>query len=217
MTLVVSLTENNPVWAKQIESAGAHSVKVHLNVLHRASKTEFGSWKEEKEKIAEIPSSLSIPVGIVPGAEVTASGEDMKEIIAAGFDYLDIFAHHMPSSYLDIPELTKSVAIDYRYPVSDASFIKELGAEIFEASIIPPDEYGQPLTVRDLAFYKKLIQTVNVPVFIPTQRRVKPSEIRYLRRIGASGIAIGAVVTGKELDKILKTVEEFRKAIDELD
>ena len=216
MTLIVSLTENNPEWAKAIENAGAHSIKVHLNVLHRASKTCFKSWDEEKSKIASIPSSLSIPVGIVPGAEVTASEQDMKEIKEAGFDYLDIFAHHMPPMYLGIPEMSKSIAVDYRFPLERMNFLEELGADIFELSIIPPDEYGQPLTVRDLAFYKKITSSVTKPVFIPTQRQIKPSEVQYLRLAGASGIAIGAVVTEKTIDKILRTTEEFRKAIDKL-
>lgn len=216
MTLIVSLTENNPEWAKRIEAAGAHSIKVHLNVLHRASKTDFKSWAEEKGRIASIPSDLSIPVGIVPGAETTASDEDMAEIEAAGFDYLDIFAHHMPPAYMSSRVMTKSVAIDYRFPLERARILQDLGAEVIEASIVPPDEYRTPLTIRDIAFYKALIDSLGIPVFIPTQRKIRPCEVEWLRRAGASGIAIGAVVTEKTLDKVLRTTEEFRKAIDRI-
>ena len=205
MTLVVSLTENNLQWAKSIESAGAHSVKVHINVLsHRASKTHFKSWEEEKENIKEIPNELSIPVGIVPGAEVTASLEEMEEIKKCGFDYLDING------------MSKSVALDNHYPLDYAPIIEKLGADMIEASIIPPEEYGQPLTVKDISFYQKLISSVSIPVFIPTQRKIQPNQVKYLRRIGASGIAIGAVVTSKNIDTILRTTEEFRKEIDKL-
>ena len=177
MTLIVSLTENNPEWAKKIESAGAHSIKVHLNVLHRASKTDFKSWNEEKGKIASIPSDLEIPVGIVPGSEITASMEDMEEIKRAGFDYLDIFSHHMPPEYLSIEGMNKSVAIDFRYPLERVNIIEELGAEILEASIVPPDEYRTPLTLKDISFYKYLISKLSIPVFIPTQRKIKPCQV----------------------------------------
>ena len=217
MTLVVSLTENNLQWARSIESAGAHSIKVHINVLsHRASKTHFKSWEEEKENIKEIPKALSIPVGIVPGAEVTASLEEMEEIKKCGFDYLDIFSHHMPPAYLDIEGMSKSVALDNHYPLEYAPIIEKLGADMIEASIIPPEEYGQPLTVRDISFYQKLISSVSIPVFIPTQRKIQPNQVKYLRRVGASGIAIGAVVTSKNIETILRTTEEFRKEIDKL-
>ena len=87
---------------------------------------------------------------------------------------------------------------------------------MIEASIIPPEEYGQPLTVKDISFYQKLISSVSIPVFIPTQRKIQPNQVKYLRRVGASGIAIGAVVTSKNIDMILRTTEEFRKEIDKL-
>lgn len=217
MTLIVSLTENNPEWAKKIESAGAHSIKVHLNVLHRASKTDFRSWSEEKERIASIPSELSIPVGIVPGAETTASMEEMEEIKKAGFDYLDIFSHHMPPEYLSIKGMNKSVAIDFRYPLDRAKILEELGADVIEASIVPPDEYRTPLSIKDIAFYRHLISQLSIPVFIPTQRKIKPCQVEWLHRAGASGIAIGAVVTEKDLETVLRTTEAFRNAIDRLD
>ena len=216
MTLIVSLPENSESSAKAIESAGAHSIKVHLNCVHRASKTHFKTWTEEKEAISNIPNLLDIPVGIVPGAETTASMEEMRNIVDCGFDFLDIFSHHMPPEYLSISELTKSTAIDFRFDLNKADMLEKLGVEIIESSIIPPQEYGQPLTVNDLVLYKTLISSVKIPVFIPTQRKVKPEEIGYLREIGASGIAIGAVVTGNSLDGVLRMTEKFRKAIDKL-
>ncbi len=216
MTLIVSLPENDEKHAVAIENAGAHAIKVHLNCLHRASKTDFRSWSEEKERISSIPGLLSIPVGIVPGAETTATMAEMSEIIDSGFDFLDIFSHHMPPAYLDISQMTKVTAVDYRFDLAKVPVLESLGTEVFEASIIPPDEYGQPLSVRDLVLYKTLISSVKAPVFIPTQRKIKPEEVTHLHRIGAGGIAIGAVVCGKSLDGILRTTEAFRKAIDNI-
>jgi len=215
-TLIVSLPENSEDAAKAIENAGAHSIKVHLNCIHRASKTLFKSWEEEKNSISNIPKLLSIPVGIVPGAETTASAEEMEEIVNSGFDFLDIFSHHMPPAYLKIKELTKVNAVDNRFDLPKAKMLENIGIEIIESSIIPPQEYGLPLTVNDLVLYKTLISSVSIPVFIPTQRKVKPEEVSFFKEIGASGIAIGAVVTGNSLDSVLKMTERFRKVIDKL-
>lgn len=215
-TLIVSLTENDPILAKRIEVAGADAIKVHLNCIHRASKTDFRSWSEEKERISNIPQQLDIPVGIVPGAEVTATMEEMREILSCGFDFFDIFSHHMPPEYYQIEGMTKVTATDNRFVLERAHILEELGTEVVEASIVDLVEYGSPLTVLDLVKYKTLISGLKIPVFIPTQRKVKPEQVHYLRDVGASGIAIGAVVTTKDYDEVLRTTERFRKEIDKL-
>ncbi len=216
MTLIVSIPENDRETAMAVQEAGADAVKVHLNCNHRASGTHFGSWNEEKAAIREIPALLDIPVGIVPGAETVATSPEMNEIVDLGFDFLDIFAHHMPASYLGIAELTKVVATDYRFPLEHVSELERLGVEIIESSIIEPEGYGQPLSLRDLVRYRTLVRNTSCPVFIPTQRRIAPSDIPFLHRLGARGIAIGAVVTGKQRDEIVRVTREFRTALDAL-
>jgi len=216
MTLIVSIPENDPETAKAVQEAGADAIKVHLNCHHRASGTHFGSWNEEKAAIQDIPALLDIPAGIVPGAETVASLSEMKEIADLGFDFLDIFAHHMPVSYLGIAELTKVIATDYRFTLLHVPELEKLGLEIIEASIIEPEGYGQALSMRDLVHYSTLVQNTSCPVFIPTQRKIAPSDIPYLHRLGAGGIAIGAVVTGKQRDEIVRVTGEFRAAIDAL-
>jgi hypothetical protein len=216
MTLIVSLPENDLDTALMVEAAGADAIKVHLNCLHRASGTHFLSWEEERKKIEHIPSRLSIPVGIVPGAEKVATLEEMEIIRGAGFDFLDIFAHHIPCPYLDIRDMTKVVATDYRFPPDHVPHLAECGVDVIESSIINPEEYGTCLTIRDLCAYRSLIRKTICPVFVPTQRKIKPADIPHLRAAGASGIAIGAVVTGKKKEDIVAVTREFREAIDAL-
>jgi hypothetical protein len=216
MTLIVSLPENDLHTALYVEAAGADAIKVHLNCHHRASGTHFLSWEEERQRIEAIPGKLHIPVGIVPGAETVATLQEMESIREAGFDFIDIFSHHIPCPFLDISGMTKVVAIDYRFPLDQVPHLSALGAEIIESSIIPPEEYGSPLTLRDLCAYKELISRTECPVFVPTQRKIMPSDIPHLRRAGASGIAIGAVVTGKKRNEIAEVTKKFREAIDRL-
>lgn len=214
MTLIVSLPKNDPGLAKAVSEAGADAIKVHLNCHHRASGTHFGSWKEEKERIENIPSSLDIPVGIVPGAETVASMEEMEELSRLGFDFLDIFVNHMPCQFFGVRNMTKTIALDYTFPFDHISYLEDIGMEIIEASIIEPQGYGHPLSSRDLARYCELLAKTKCPVFIPTQRKIIPEDVPYLHRIGARGIAIGAVVTGMETDQIISVTRKFRESID---
>jgi len=216
MTLIVSLPENDLQTALYVEAAGADAIKVHLNCHHRASGTHFLSWEEERRKIEIIPQKLNIPVGIVPGAETVATMPEMEQIREAGFDFLDIFSHHLPCFFMDIPDMTKVVATDYRFPLDQVPHLSELGVDIIESSIINPEEYGSPLTLRDLCAYRSLMTKTSCPVFVPTQRKISPADIPHLRKAGASGIAIGAIVTGKKKDEIAAVTKRFREAIDAL-
>jgi hypothetical protein len=214
LTLLVSLPKNDPDIALAVEEAGADAIKVHLNCHHRASGTHFGPWEEERLKIEELPSRLHIPVGIVPGAESVASLEEMEEIRGCGFDFLDIFAHHMPCPYFAVKGMSKAVAIDYTFPFDMVAGLVKSGVEILEASIINPQGYGERLTARDLVYYRSLVAQAPCPVFIPTQRRIAVHDLPFLHEIGARGIAIGAVVTGMKREDIVAATRKFRKQLD---
>ncbi|MBI2251541.1 MAG: hypothetical protein HYU63_02080 [Armatimonadetes bacterium] len=213
--LLVSLTENDPHLAEIAQNCGADAIKVHLNVKHRASNVLFGSWSKEKKKILKIFKAVNIPIGIVPGAEVTANFKEMLEMEELGIDFWDIFIHHLPT-YLFKLKMGKMTALDNQYPLNFAHYLKDIGINAIEGSIIPPEEYGKKLNARDLIFYYHLIKNLNLPLIIPTQRKIELEDLFYLKKIGASGIGIGAVVTGKEKNKIKKVISDFSRKIKEL-
>lgn len=215
-SLLVSITRNDVELARIAQEAGADAVKVHLNVAHFASGTNFGTWSEEKENILKIRQALNIPLGIVPGAEVQPSEEDIAEIRKVGFDFWDLFAHHTPPSYFDWQEMGHMVAVNYTWT---PEFVKNLvpqGVNVIESSIIPQSSYRSRLTSSDISMYAQLAKVAEVPIIIPTQKAVRPEEVKYLYRAGAKGIAIGAVVTDLGTAKLRDTVSAFRKAIDAL-
>lgn len=214
--LLVSLYENDPRLAEIAQKCGADAVKVHLNVLHRASKTNFKSWREEKSKLIEIVKNSNVPVGIVPGAEEAASYEEMLEIESLGFDFWDMFAHHAPSYLFDLKKMTKMMAVDYSYNLECLHELEGLGVEILETSVINPAEYGQKLSAKDLSYYNYLIKKIEIPAIIPTQRKITIGDIAFLRQAGASGIGIGAVVTGKDYGTYKACVMSFAEKIREL-
>lgn len=214
--LLVSLAENDPRLAEAAQAGGADAIKVHLNVRHRASGTNFQSWKKEKERIVKILKGSAIPVGIVPGAETVAAIEEMKEMESLGIDFWDIFAHHLPGYLFKLKGMGKMTAVDWRFPLEYLPYLEKLGIEIIETSIIPPEEYGQRLTARDLCYYQHLIKQIKAPRIVPTQRKILTGELGLLKKIGFNGIGIGAVVTGGDKSRLKNIVREYKKAIEEI-
>lgn len=216
--LLVSITQNDPNLARIALENGADAVKVHLNCAHFASGTNFGSWEAEKEKIAKVAEVVRphIPLGIVTGAEVVPDAQDLSEIRQFGFDFWDLFANHIPPEYLKWKELAHMSAVGPDWTPEFVQDLVSLGVDVIESSIIPRDLYRTRLTAADLCRYKRLVRSAGVPVIVPTQKKVRPDEVKYLQEVGVSGLAIGAVVTGLGTAYLGETVAAFRKAIDEI-
>jgi len=78
------------------------------------------------------------------------------------------------------------------------------------------DDYGKPLTARDLAEYRNLADALNVPVVVPSQKKILPAEVELLQAARVKALMIGAIVTGKEPSDIEKATREFREAVERL-
>jgi len=223
LMLLVSLPTNSAELARAALAGGADGLKVHINVHHHASGTQFGTLDEEAANLEAILTvAEGCPVGIVPGAEQMASLQDMRRLAAMGIDFFDAYAHHIPAWMVRVPDLDMAVmvAVGAEHEWAD---MQALGVELateptawvdaVEASVISPEGYGQPLTALDLARYRRLCQTAQVPVMIPTQRHISPEEVGLLADCGASALLIGAIVTGHEPHTIEAATREFRQAI----
>jgi len=212
-TLLVSLPQNNAEFAKAAEEGGADGVKIHLNVSHFASGTDFGPWKEEKKNVEKILQAIKIPVGLLPGAEIVATAEEIIEARDMGIDFLDAFAHHMPLYVSKIKGLGKMLAVNREYSEDHVKTLEYFGMDMMEATILPHIEYGKKLTYRDLALYAQLARWIKKPLVIPTQKKITPEETYLLKKAGASGIVIGAVVTGGSPKGVFEAARKFNEAI----
>lgn len=211
--LMVSLPKNSPEMAEAAVRAGARCLKVHINCHHFASDTRFGSWKEEKAVIGEILAAAGgVPVGIVTGEAQQPSLEDLEEIVEADFDFWDLFGKFAPPEFLDLP-MGKMVAVDSSWTPALVTQLGRLGVNVIESSIIPRDQYRSPLSLVDLATYAHLAESSPIPILIPTQKAIEPHQVPLLRRAGAAGITIGAVVTGLEVDSLRRATENFALAL----
>lgn len=210
--LIASLPANDPSLAAAAWDQGADAVKIHINVKHRAGGLQFGGFDEEWPHLERILKEARGPVGIMLGADTAAAAKDLEKVLAAGFDFVSIYGHHAPVQLLEAG-ITKMLAADGSYSLDMIRALASLG-DIFEASTVPADHYGEPLTLRDLAWYKTISAALDIPVVVPTQKRILSGEAARLYDAGVSAIMIGAVSAGKTPEEFGRAAGEFRKAMD---
>ncbi len=212
--LIMSLPANDPELARAAMAGGADILKVHLRVRHAASGTTFGTLKEERAHLEEILALFPGPVGIVAGATDPATPYEMNELCAMGFDFFDLYASHMPAWMWNITGMSKVVALEADATVHQAIALENLGADALEAAIIPHEGYGKALTVSDLAKYRDLHDTVDLPIIVPTQRAIQPEEATLITSAcGIEALMIGAIVTGRTAHEIEAAVKRYKNAL----
>jgi hypothetical protein len=215
MTLIVSLPENRFDLAKAAIHAGVDAVKLHVNVNHRASGNVFNSVESYDEIFRNIRDEFSGPLGIVPGGSFgDIRQSEMEQLMALGFNFYSIYAHDKPSWMLGLDKIEKTFAISSDYSLITIGNVKHLGVTALEASIIPGEEYGTPLTFKDVLTYNWLTQHVDVPVLVPSQRKLMPSDIPILAKAGIKAVMLGAIVIGYTEESIKNAIRTFRNAID---
>lgn len=215
MTLIVSLPENNVELAKAAIDSGADGVKLHVNVDHRASGNTFGSSEQYEEVFTIIRDYFKGPFGIVPGGSLEQiKEEELQRLIKVGFNYYSIYAHHLPSWLLNLEQIEKTFAITNEYPLGLLGHLKKFGYRAIETSIIPGEEYGTPLTFKDILVYKRIVEKVDIPVLVPSQRKLVPADVTTLSNVGVNGIMLGAIVLGNSTESVKSAVSSFREAID---
>lgn len=216
LKLWVSLARNEVDLARAAIDAGADAIKVHIAVDHYASGTHFGSLEEEREKIAQIIEVASgKPVGIVPGDSCEVVPQNLDVLAELGVSFVSIYAHHCPAHWLSSrPPLPIALAPYHDFPKELIPDLFRTGASILEASVMPHERYGQPVTAADLAVYYFLRKQTSLPIVVPTQLKWTPRDIPALVATGVDALMLGAVVTGDTSQGIFKAVKSFRKAID---
>ena len=212
-TLLVSLPRNDVKLARAALRGGAQGLKVHLNVEHFASGTRFGSWSEERDvlaQIVEIARYEGASVGVVPGANgAFASPDDFRGLAQIGVDYFDAYPFDCPAWALAQTDLDVMMAAFHGYDLAEFAGMEKLGMTLCEASILGHDDYGKTLSARDVARYAQLVDSLSVPVIVPSQKKIEPNDVASLRASGARGLLIGAIVTGRDADSIEAATRSF--------
>jgi hypothetical protein len=223
MELYVSLPRNDVELARAAADAGADALKVHMNVHHTASGTRFGSYAEEHERIREIIAAVDCPVGLMPGADpaVLPEAAELESLAEAGLSFVNIYSHHMPLWFLDLP-LRRIVALGsfdgfvetayyasrFHYPKGSPNRVS-----MVEASIAPHEDYGKPFTFADYRQLRILQEYVDVPLAVPTQKHITPDDARWLKRTGTAALIIGAIVAGSTAESLARATATYKAAI----
>ncbi|MFH0886693.1 MAG: hypothetical protein V1843_00850 [bacterium] len=213
----MSLPDNSVDLAKAAMEGGADALKVHINTEHKAANKTFGTFTEEREKLAKIIKAVKIPVGLVLGTEVLPDEAEMDAIKDLGFDYFDVLQEFIPDWLYKFEGMGRMVALDERYTFDRIMGLAYQGAQMIEAAVVPKSGYGERVQIGDLKHYISIASSMDIPVVVPTQREILPKEIPILTDTGIKGIIIGAIVTGKTPHSIEKATAEFRYSIDNLE
>lgn len=218
--LIVSLPKNDIGLIKEALKAGADVIKVHINVSHFASKQKYGSFKEERHFLQEacaLVKSQDKLLGVVAGdGGEYATDADLEAMADLGVDFISSYVEHAPLILLDKKDLELMAAVSFE-TLDYALEMQELGVDIIEASIVEHKEYHKDLSILDLCKYKRLTSLSNKPIIIPTQKNIKPSDIKLLANIGCKGIMIGSVVFEKNKDlSFYEVVKSYRDTINQL-
>jgi hypothetical protein len=225
MELIVSLPRNDIELARAAAENGADAIKLHMNVRHDASGTSFGSFAEEEETVRQIIGAVQIPVGLMPGADPLnlPLPSQLESLASAGLNFVDIYSHHMPLWFLDLP-LRIVLALNsfdgfLEPPYYQTHFMwppeeHKNRIAMCEASICPKEDYGKPFTFHDLRRLRILQEYIDAPMIVPTQKAITPQDAVWLKRGGTAALMIGAIVTGDSADSIGKATAEYRKAIE---
>ncbi|MFC4599466.1 hypothetical protein [Cohnella hongkongensis] len=215
LTLVVSLPANDVELARAALEAGADGLKVHMNVGHRASGNRFGPLAEYEAAFREIRAMFEGPLGIVPAGSVEeAKPDEIRRLAPLGFDFYSIYAQHLPSFMLDGTGLDRTFAVNEHSDLDLLSAASHYGMTAVEASIVPGAEYGTPLSFADVLKYRHIVERAQVPVLLPSQRKLVPDDIRVLGETGIKAVMLGAIVVGTTEETIRRAVAGFRDAID---
>lgn len=217
LTLIASLPENDYDLAKRAWEAGADAIKVHCNVPHHASRKHFAPLADYKDVFTRILADSPVPVGIVPGGSAEDAEGVMDDIIAMGFDFISLYAHHTPASFYHNHPINNFLSVNATYTFAEIEALLQGGyADMLELSIIDQSLYGTRLNARDLSAYRKIASMSQTPCVMPTQKVIVPEDVPVLAATGIKAIMIGAVVYGRNGETMEETLRAFRAAIDQL-
>jgi len=217
LSLIVACPANSLEMALAAERSGAHAIKLHINMTHRASKVVFGTLAQERPVLEEILARVKVPVGIVPGASLSVGPADVAELARMGFDFFDMFAHLMVPQLLSVPGISSMAAVDSTFAWDTIDELtRTQGLQMLEGAIVPQSGYGDRLSIVDLARYRLLRAHCHIPLVIPSQRTLIPEDVPALADTGANAIMIGVLSTGTEPGGLERQVAAFREAIEKL-
>jgi len=210
LTLIVALPENNLEMAEAAFAAGPDALQLQLNTR------EFITLEQERDTLIKILKIVEAPVGLFIGNDKELHESEIKEIEKLGFDYVSIGVEHLSPIVLKSKKLSKILALNSRYTLDELIELGKNNFQALDAAVISSSDLETDLVVGDLQNYISIILSANLPVIIPTQRHIRPSEVSIIADTGAKGLMLTKTVLGSTAKHVAAAVCKFKTAIDEL-
>lgn len=208
--VIVSLARHDLDLAKAALDGGAFALKTHLNAYHRATGTTFGSFAQERPFFEQL-AKLGCPLLVMAGQETVPTAEEMDALADLGFEGFNVYIDHLQPHLLQ-SRLRPMPALSSDSTPEDIARIAAIPGCIVEASIMPFERYRTAMTDADLARYRQIAEAVDVPVIVPSQLRLTPTDAAKLREAGLAAPLLGAIVTGDTPQSVRAAVSAIASA-----
>ena len=156
----------------------------------------------------------------VPGVAFTASGgisseQELLELEEMGLSFFSSYAQDVPCHMMESTRLSSMIAIGTDYTQNTLDAVRASAIDVLECSIQPGENYGTSMNYADILRYSDIAAKTAKPCVVPTQRRIRPEEVRHLAAAGCKAIMIGAVVMGgARPEDVKRATAAFRAAAD---
>jgi GTPase Era involved in 16S rRNA processing len=203
------LVELPKVDAVMVEAALAGGVDAIL-----FSVSDLQELKESKKEIIRLAKEVEVPVGLSIALLQGAAEKTLKELVAA-VDFVEV-AEEGIRKIKKIKGVNKLVRLDDSSSMEELLKLSEEGAEVVDAAIIPKSRQQKEMTVGELQQYISIVISAALPVIIPTDLAIKPSEVAILWDAGAKAILLTPNILGRDPRAAEKNILQFRIAVDDL-
>ncbi len=213
LALIASLPHHDLAYAQAALRGGAHALKVHFGLIHRASGEASPSLHVQRDLIPRLRDlAPELPLGAVLGSDVSHVEQALDLAVELGIDFVSGYAHALPAAIFEA-DVEVLLAFDDRTPLEWATALPQ-GA-MLEASVVPHTQYGEPLTAADLLLLGKLRAATSAPLIVPTQKRLTAGDLRLLQRLGVDALMYGVIMTGETAEGFEQVARQFRRVFAE--
>ncbi len=183
----------------------------------RVNTHELNDFKTEKENLARVLAQTKIPVGLSAGWEKLLNKKELAQLCQLGFDFINIGIEHLSVSLLGAKKIGRVLRLNSRFCLDDIVNVSRDQCLAMDAAIIPAAQWGKELVVGDLQNYIAIVMSAGLPVLIPTQKLLQPSEAAIIADTGAKGLILTPIVLGSTARHVGQVIAEFKLAIEELE
>jgi hypothetical protein len=153
---------------------------------------------------AKLLKSLAKTLAVNPwGIQLENDGQSLKQIEAAGADFILVEPDKMAISTLEFEKLGKVLFIE----ASMEDSLLRAGNELpFEAVII--NRKAVVITWQDLMLFRKLSDMLTKPLLVPVLAGISAQELKALWEAGVDGVVVDAT-TENNLTALKQTMDEL--------